>query len=248
MKILDGALAHRHAAASTGPETPAGNGAKWQAQLQMAYLSEWREESAHAPSSAKHASAQPREAAPHTETSDNHHGATPAVNGTPIRVATQPLWETRADAQPSPEPGAEATLDGAGASVPSSPTLPPATLTDTDTVAVESVPTEPPPPQVRTPVRGPEAETPAPAQLAPPRYARQLMQVSLTEAPQVNLRDATLDAVASQAVALSIASELRQQGLALQRIFINGRRYDGAALTGRTTGPSSPTAKSIDQE
>jgi hypothetical protein len=99
--------------------------------------------------------------------------------------------------------------------------------------------------------RAEEPARPAPAS-ALPRYGKQLMQLSLAgHAPQVTLRDASLDAAAAGAVALSLAGELKSQGIALHRVYINGRRFDRAELDSPQATQAPPgfaAMNHIDQE
>jgi hypothetical protein len=84
------------------------------------------------------------------------------------------------------------------------------------------------------PARG---ETAAP----PPRYARQFMQLALGDSPEASVRDAALDDAAGAAVAHAVASRLRGDGIALQRVFVNGRRFDfDPAATPAATQDSPP--------
>ncbi len=62
----------------------------------------------------------------------------------------------------------------------------------------------------------------------PPRYARQFMQLSLSESgqAQASVRDASLSTEDAAAVAQGVAAQLRSDGVVLQRVFVNGRRFD----------------------
>lgn len=63
--------------------------------------------------------------------------------------------------------------------------------------------------------------------LAPaPRYARQLMSLTEGEHASVTIRDASLLAAQSESVARSVSLQLQAAGFGVQRIFINGQRFD----------------------
>jgi hypothetical protein len=85
-------------------------------------------------------------------------------------------------------------------------------------------------------------EPPARDNAAPaPRYGRQFMQVSLGDAPEASVRDATLDVQAGDVVAHAVAARLRDEGVALARVFVNGRRIDLAARD-RADFPHPPSS------
>jgi len=72
----------------------------------------------------------------------------------------------------------------------------------------------------------------SPLAAAAPRYAKQFMQLSLADPAQaqVSVRDASLSSAAAAAVARDVAGQLRSEGVTLQRVFVNGRRFDADAL------------------
>lgn len=81
----------------------------------------------------------------------------------------------------------------------------------------------------------------SPLASAPPRYAKQFMQLSLADPgqAQASVRDASLSGAAAAAVARDVAGQLRSEGVALQRVFVNGRRFDADAL-GAAIGEPAP--------
>lgn len=60
----------------------------------------------------------------------------------------------------------------------------------------------------------------------PRRYARRLMQASGDTSVQITLRDAALDAGQTLAVASNVFVRLREAGVCVQRLYINGQLFD----------------------
>lgn len=73
----------------------------------------------------------------------------------------------------------------------------------------------------------------------PPRYARQFMQLSLADPAQAqaSVRDASLSAAGEAAVAHAVAAQLRSDGVVVQRVFVNGRRFDADTLKAADAAP-----------
>jgi hypothetical protein len=59
-----------------------------------------------------------------------------------------------------------------------------------------------------------------------PRYARQLMTLTSDELGVATIRDANIGSDGSWAVACSVSLQLRASGFAVQRVFVNGQRFD----------------------
>lgn len=59
-----------------------------------------------------------------------------------------------------------------------------------------------------------------------PRYARQLMSLTDGAHASATIRDASLSAADTQNVAHSVSLQLQAAGFGVQRIFINGQRFD----------------------
>jgi hypothetical protein len=59
-----------------------------------------------------------------------------------------------------------------------------------------------------------------------PNYAKQLMSLTEGEHPAATIRDAALRPADFESVAHSVSLQLQASGFAVQRIFINGQRFD----------------------
>lgn len=59
-----------------------------------------------------------------------------------------------------------------------------------------------------------------------PRYARQLMTLTSDELAVATIRDASITPDGSWAVACSVSLQLQACGFAVQRVFVNGQRFD----------------------
>jgi hypothetical protein len=237
-----------------GPRQPADNGATWQAQLQMAYLCEWREESGRA-SPHPAPSQQPESRAAGGSALHAIHAPFPVMPTASLPASPSPAFAGAPASAPLAPDGGWA---GAFAAAPTNTGREPRRAPQAESQSATTQGTAFLPAcrgQEETAVarmaRAEEPARPGPAS-ARPRYGKQLMQLSLAgNAPQVTLRDASLDAAAAGAVALSLASELKSQGIALHRVYINGRRFDHAELDSpqATQAPRGFAAMNhIDQE
>ena len=81
----------------------------------------------------------------------------------------------------------------------------------------------------------PRGDTPpmpsaTPARIAPQprRYAPRLMQAAGHEQVQVSVRDAALPATQAHYVACAVFDRLRESGVSVQRIYVNGRVFERA--------------------
>ena|GEM_PF-7111984 len=70
------------------------------------------------------------------------------------------------------------------------------------------------------------AGTPGRPFAAAPRYARRLMSLTEGEHTSATIRDASLSPADSEGVARSVSLQLQAAGLGVQRVFINGQRFD----------------------
>ncbi|MBW8760144.1 MAG: hypothetical protein JF586_21335, partial [Burkholderiales bacterium] len=76
-------------------------------------------------------------------------------------------------------------------------------------------------------LRRPAGESATAASHSPaPRYARQLMSLTEGAHASATIRDARLSAAESEKVAHSVSLQLQAAGFGVQRIFINGQRFD----------------------
>jgi len=231
------------------PEPAAQSGDRWLAQLEKACLGAW-----HAGSSPAHADGRDADAPPRRdptpepqagEVPDTPRGAAPpalAGSGLPtlqevlasapaaLALAPRPAY---AGLQLSLAPDVAADAPGDG-SVAEAPRPQAANIGTRSTLARGLVP------------QADDGGTAGEAAGAPPRYARQFMQLSLTEPEraQASLRDASLSAADAAAVARGVAAQLRSDGVVLQRVFINGRRFDVAASHGDGAAPERHTNQS----
>lgn len=220
MKIdaqIPGALPRAVASNPTGDA----ESARWLAQLEHAYLASL----AHEPSPARSRDA--GAGAP--------DGRRPAGDD-----ALPPGADARAggEATPRPDPGFAAapvsrTPSAAQAMAPAASARP------APPVAIAAQDADPAPVAAAASTRArPRSAHDAPEFIAErmpaPRYARQRMQVATSDTlSQVTLRDATLADADAQGVARAIAAQLRTDGRAAVRVFVNGRRFDFA-------GPADP--------
>ena len=85
------------------------------------------------------------------------------------------------------------------------------------------------------------------AYTSPVRYAKQFMQITLSQTPQAMVRDASLTSAEAEAVARSVSQQLLADGTPLQRVFVNGQRYLTAHAP-RPFYPSQPTPTKPEQE
>lgn len=78
--------------------------------------------------------------------------------------------------------------------------------------------------------RGHDGDPAAAASRAPaPRYARQLMSLTEGEHASAAIRDASLSPAESVKVAHNVSIQLHAAGFGVQRIFINGQRFDSTS-------------------
>ncbi len=65
------------------------------------------------------------------------------------------------------------------------------------------------------------------------------MQLSLADPAQAqaSVRDASLSAAGEAAVAHAVAAQLRSDGVVVQRVFVNGRRFDADTLKAADAAP-----------
>lgn len=98
---------------------------------------------------------------------------------------------------------------------------------------------------VATPARSTDSTTQAPtaARLAkPPRYARRHMQASGQDEVQLTLRDATLTAAQTPAVVAAVLARLREAGMAVHRLYINGQMFQTQTAAPEASSQDAPAA------
>ncbi len=74
----------------------------------------------------------------------------------------------------------------------------------------------------------------------PRRYARRLMQASGHAQVQITLRDAALQAGQAPIVARAVFEQLRDTGVSVQRIYVNGQVFDASLRDEPAPTPSNP--------
>lgn len=219
-------------------------GDRWLAQLEKACLGPWNADSSasrddgelHAPASGgKMPTPSPHDAADgaRVAASATSSAAGPA-HGAVSTAAWTGLSATRVAATPATAASAIAQQAGQAPALASS--RPASTGTEAiapdneATITVAPAPAAaigPAPARARSLAQATSTED-AGAAAAPPRYARQFMQLSLSESgqAQASVRDASLSLEDAAAVAQGVAAQLRSDGVVLQRVFVNGRRFD----------------------
>ena len=231
------------AAPAPGPE----RGDRWLAQLELAYLGTLH---ADAPQPRREGS-QGRDDAPRSARPPAAQGEGELAAAKPVAAPLVSAWSALsagqavlASAAPVPPPGgpyadvattvargteAFADDDDAGTSdTPRTTTLPDGTGG---------------PASARS--RGPAPDAQGMSQMSAsvlaetPRYARQFMQLSLADPTQAqaSVRDASLSAAGEAAVAHAVTAQLRSDGVAVQRVFVNGRRFDADTLSAANAAP-----------
>jgi hypothetical protein len=152
---------------------------------------------------------------------------TPAVRG-PAAVPAAGVVATRTADAPGGDPGID--LDA-----------PPAAPAPLARAADDAHP----PAELRS---SPPAAAPEVAHSPAPEYARQRMQLTPGDVPQVALRDAALPDASVEGVARAIAAQLREDGQPAVRVFVNGRRFDFAGPASDAPEARRPADHRHDQE
>ena len=202
--------------ARSTPGAPLGDAesARWLAQLEHAYLASLDRQASSTPS--------PRDG-PHA------HAGDPSVRDAPVPLDTGVGPEDGAGPTPGGQALAARTPIGTS---PRQTAIPArfATTHDACALALESATVSgaaAPRPDGADARAAARSVTPASERTPVLRYARQRMHLTTSaDLSQVTVRDAALPSASAEGVARAIAAQLRDDGRASVRVFVNGRRFD----------------------